>query len=116
MPQIEFLCGCITGNVISRENLITMDAITTDEEDMLVCAIHKERRKNYRSIPWYQTSEGLFEETWLLGYSLSEIEGFVLFDEIPRLRLPEFNFNSEDKRDNRDPEKLGKQILHNNID
>lgn len=52
--RLTFICGCVTGEVISRDNLKTMDSVTYDEEGFLVCAIHHARRYGWRSIPAHQ--------------------------------------------------------------
>lgn len=112
MPTIEFLCGCITGNVESRVNIATMDSIIVDDEGMLTCTIHHERRKNWRSLPWYTTEKGVIEETWLLGYTHADWEGFELFAEPPvHKSYGAIESIQEDVRNTYDPESVGIYIL-----
>lgn len=102
--KIRFLCGCETGNIESRENLLTMDAITIDDEGMLTCTYHGARRYGWRSIPRSSNHPG--PKTPYLSMTPAEIEGRIVFrDDFPTSRRLVIDLsNMENIRNNYDPE------------
>lgn len=110
--KLEFLCGCTTGEVISRANLTTMDAIYIDPEGMLTCAIHHMRRKGWRSVPASSSRPGLKHGAYL-GATPAQIEGRIVFGEFIPVRgsLKIQTTTVLDLRDNRDPRVIGNKIL-----
>lgn len=125
MPQLEFLCGCISGNVENRENINTMSSVTYDEDDMLVCAIHRQRRKNWRAMPRLpslvevkgelRAVETDLADSSFLVHTPAQIEAYMIFKE-PILEsgyLDKVDFDKPDRRDARDPATLGTAILKN---
>ena len=108
--QIEFLCGCKTGNVESRENLLTMDLVQIDDEGMLICTTHHQRRKGWRSIPSSDNHPGV--KFPYLSMTPAEREGRILFkDPFPLFRGLNINYAGNDRRDNRDPEVIGVSMI-----
>jgi hypothetical protein len=109
--KVKFLCGCKTGNIESRVNLLTMDSVDIDEDGMLVCAVHNVRRSGWRSIPGSVNHPG--SKTPYFGLTPTEIEGrIVLKDPFPLPRPLNIIFaNVPDMRDNRDPQQVGMEHL-----
>jgi hypothetical protein len=113
--RIEFLCGCTTGEIISRANLETMNSIVVDDEGMLTCLTHGARRKGWRSIPASSNHPGM--KTSYYSMTPAEIEGRILFkDPFPPGRREgsvrvELDFSGEDKKDNRDPIEVCKELF-----
>lgn len=109
--KITFLCGCETGNIIARENLKTMTNIVTDDEGMLVCINHKVRRKGWRATPGGNNNWGKFS-----SWSPAEIEGFILFGEIPINHTLIVRFDDmPDIRDNCNPEDISVTLDLDNL-
>lgn len=82
--QITFICGCSTGEIIDRQNLQTMTNIVVDDEGMLTCFNHHARRYGWRALPKWQNEDGNEKEiAWFYNWFPSEIEGYILFGEIP---------------------------------
>ena len=91
------------------ENVDTMDTVAFDTEGFLVCAIHVQRRKSWRSLP-----DGTGIPRWNLAqFTPLENERFVVFGTTiygsqvgPRIS------EVEDRRDNRDPTLVGIQAIY----
>lgn len=120
MPKLEFLCGCISGEVVNRENIFTMDSVVFDEEGMLTCAIHHQRRKGWRTVPVLRITDenGVVRETDMndasyYKYSPQQIEAFIVFDEaiIEDANYLGLDTKKPDVRDTRDPQMVGSTWL-----
>jgi len=99
---LQFLCGCRTGNVESRENLKTMDAIEIDDEGMMMCAYHHQRLVGWRSLP--QLSVGA--NFRFASCTPAEVEGWKVFREVPPSLSKTVELGQStvvDRRDPRDP-------------
>lgn len=106
----RFICGCETKEIIARENVKTMDTVEFDDEGFLICAIHKQRRYGWRSLP---TLPGLKLADWgFKRWTPLEIEAYMLFDEDPAPRTLNLGEISEDRRDNRAPDTLAVPVDH----
>lgn len=106
--MITFLCGCTSHMEIPFPDpslLATFDGISVDGEGFIQCAIHRQRRYGWRSLP---TLPGLNFNRWEFSSCTPlEIEEFVVFGQLPRFKKCEFvSRESEDRRDNRDPQTL----------
>lgn len=124
--MIQFICGCESKLELpipavefaetddeleseKRKYLSTFDSIGHDERGFIVCAVHRERRKGWRSVPYQATKMPLP----MAGWTPLEYERWLLFDEIPRQVISKAMYRSSapDCRDNRDPQILGREIL-----
>lgn len=108
--KVTFICGCQTNEIIDRKNVETMDMVDFDDEGFIICAIHKQRRYGWRSIP---NRPGLKLNDWSFkSWTPLEIEHFLVFGEqqppkiIHHASEIEMNMVREDRRDNRDSESL----------
>lgn len=57
--MISFCCGCtskIRLPVEDPKQLATFDAVAFDPEGFMICAIHRERRRGWRSVPYTATT------------------------------------------------------------
>lgn len=108
---VRFICGCETKEIIVRENVKTMDTVEFDDEGFLVCAIHKQRRYGWRSLP---TLPGLKLADWgFKGWTLLEVEAYLLFGEEPAPKaIKNLGEITEDRRDNRAPDNLVVPVDH----
>lgn len=95
---IQFLCGCKTANVEGLENLLTMSSVTNDEEGMLICSIHRQRRYGWRSVGRDHTRDRLTP----LEIEALDLWGLVILRPDPAIGL----HTVEDIRDNRDPQEV----------
>lgn len=85
MPGIEFICGCQTKDIVTRENIKTMDMITFDDEGFLICSIHRQRRKGWRSIPTHDGSSNICFRGEFFGHDPLHVEGALIFgEELPQ--------------------------------
>lgn len=102
--MIQFLCGCKSHIIFptSTDVLKTYDGIGQDAEGFMVCAIHRQRRRGWRTVPYTATTmpvKGMGDWTEL------EYERWLMFGTIPeRQRIPMRGVNAKDIRDKRDPE------------
>lgn len=88
-----------------------MDSVYFDVEGMLTCAVHHTRRKGWRSIPKSESRPGTKHGSYLTG-TPAQIEGRILFGEpIPQSRPVDLKFATDDRRDNRDPEKVYHDLM-----
>lgn len=116
--EVTFLCGCGPREIIDRENVKTMDFVTFDDEGMLICTIHGQRRKNWRSIPTHSDASNVRLKKSYFGKTPQEIEAHVVFGEPwpeqkydwPKAGTAPFGQLDWDKRDNRDPEQVVKEM------
>lgn len=110
MPRVEFLCGCTTGNIENRANVLTMDSIEFDLEGFLSCKVHKQRRKGWRSYPRSTSHPG--QKHSYLGLSLIDVEARAIFrEEFPIRSIKLKESTEEDRRDKRDPQETGERII-----
>ena len=78
----------------------------------MVCPTHGMRRYGWRSLPTMDTPAGRRPNFRFAGYTPLEVERIVFFGEEPPEKLVVLEFHREnDKRDNRDPEGIGSQLL-----
>lgn len=100
---LRFICGCEIGDLVTvdRELVEISDSVTYDEDGFLICLIHRQRRYGWRSIPSWRVA----------NWSALEIEAFLVFEELPKVRGIQITTSGPDTRDNRDPEILGRGIL-----
>lgn len=118
--KVKYLCGCTTGDIVSRENLKTMDASKLDEEGFITCALHGARRVGWRSLPTdtvvFNTDDGEELDTdradyFYAQFSPLEIEGHLIFgDALPENPLSMVGTLAHDTRDLRDPESLVEKV------
>lgn len=108
---VAFTCGCLHEiNTADPDDIGWWKEVSTDRDGFLVCVAHRQRRKNYVSLP-----EGKSKQVsdWKFArYSPLEMEQHLVFGK----PLPERILNLEestmpDLRDNRDPEIVGREIL-----
>lgn len=105
---VRFLCGC--EHDVDKEDLGWWRAVSTDRLGFVVCVAHRQRRECWNSFP---TEPGTNLGDWSYAkFSPLEIEKHVLFGE-PLVDAPLEVLPSEvpDRRDNRDPEEVGREIL-----
>lgn len=109
---VTFLCGC-------RHEIHTQDTedigwwkeVSTDREGFLICVAHRMRRENWAALP-----EGSAKQLANWKYASStpiEIEQHLIYGKpLPERILADVDFSAqEDRRDNRDPEAIGAEIL-----
>lgn len=98
--QVTFICGCNTGEILTRENLLTMSSVTLDDQGFVVCSVHHQRRRGWRSVPG--------------GFFPLEYEAFILFGErqIGDTSIYDKMPKMVDTRDLRDPVEMGHTIEH----
>lgn len=104
--KVDFICGCQTKEILSRENIKTMDMVTFDDEGFLVCAVHHQRRYGWRSIPNVRGTKLM--DYFFKDWTALEIEAWQVFGETaPVSKTVEINTTGlVDRRDNRDPQTL----------
>ena len=103
---VQFICGCRTGEIVDRANIETMSSVSFDEEGMLICALHGQRRRGWRSV---ERGRPLYSNT------PQEREAQLLFDEPLPKRVAMLNsaYPGEVKpniKDNRDPEDVTREM------
>lgn len=109
---LEFICGCrheIRTNDL--EDVGWWKEVSQDREGFLICVKHRKRRRNYASLP---EGGGKHLSDWrFAGTTPLEREQYFIFGkELPQRSLVEIDFGAtEDARDNRDPEEIGREIL-----
>lgn len=109
--MIYFICGCSSKlePPIDREIFNTFDSVVEDWQGHLICLIHKERLRGWRSVPYTANSmpPGVETSSW----TPLEFERWKIWGEFPHFRPITLNPAVEDRRDNRDPEEVGKEYL-----
>jgi hypothetical protein len=110
---IEFICGC-TSKIdppISRDTFTTFDSVVEDAQGHLICIVHHERLKGWRSVPYSALSMRPGADP---SWTPLEYERWKIFGEKPRSRKMVYTSEQVDRRDNRDPAMIGAQILAKN--
>jgi len=105
---INFICGCTSKlePPITEDVFKTFDAVVLDAEGFLTCLSHHERRSGWRSLPTLGSRADFSFASW----TPLEIERFIFWAEFPSNPAISVR-SSEDRRDNRDPEILGAEII-----
>jgi hypothetical protein len=110
---VTFICGCQTKDILVRDNLKTMDMIELDGEGFIICAVHHQRRKGWRSIPVMQMpkTEEIDNPPQYAVWEYSswtplEIQDWLLFGEQKLEKKLIASPTELDRRDNRDPQSL----------
>lgn len=102
---MKFMCGCdmpTQDRLLGDPNLTSLATVAYDEEGFLICIPHHERRQGWRS-----PSVGKFT-----GYSDLEFEKYVIFGQVKEPKVSAAQAPTmPDRRDNRDPEVIGNQLL-----
>jgi hypothetical protein len=101
----EFICGC--RHEVSIEEIGWWREISTDRDGFVVCVSHRVRRKNWKSLP-----NAAGRADWTLAHVRPlDYERYLLFGE--KLPVHQINFDNStpDRRDNRDPETIGLELL-----
>ena len=97
--MIKFICGCLHDH--------PSDSVVLDGDGFMTCLAHHERRSGWRSLPTVGSRADFSFSSW----TPLEIERFLFFSEFPP-KIPSLAFsNTEDRRDNRDPEIVGAEII-----
>lgn len=108
---LNFICGCNHEiHVNDMEDVGWWKEVSTDREGFLVCAQHRLRRKNWASLPEGRSRQ--VSDWEFAKFSALQIEQFIVFGKplvSPSLPLDEDAV--EDRRDTRDPEQVGREIL-----
>jgi hypothetical protein len=107
---LNFICGCTHEiHTADLEDLGWWKEVGTDKQGFLVCVTHNARRKSWNSLP-----EGASKQMadWSrASWTPLQREQYEVFGRLPIERSHTFDFSKPDRRDNRDPEKIGKAIL-----
>lgn len=109
----KFLCGCdlpTVDRLIGDPELISLATVVYDPEGFIVCMAHHQRRYGWRSLPISDMIFGRRGQWQFAHWTELEIERFVLFGEWPSKPVVKLHM-IEDRRDNRDPEALGRSYL-----
>ncbi len=102
MTRVNFICGC--SDDIEVGDLGWWKEVSTDREGFLICVRHNARRQGWRSLPNARN----FSDS---QYSPLQRELMSVFGQVPRERPMVLENTTPDRRDNRDPEVLGREIL-----
>lgn len=102
MTRVNFICGCTDD--IEVEDLGWWKEVSTDREGFLICVRHNARRMGWRSLP--QARE--FGDS---KFTPLQRELMSVFGQVPREKTMALDNAEPDRRDNRDPEVLGREIL-----
>lgn len=107
---LKFICTCNHEiNPADLEDVGWWRSVATDTEGFLICVRHKERRKSWNSLP--EGSSRQLADYRFASWTPLQREQFEVFGKPPLERSLDFDFNGEDRRDNRDPEQIGAAIL-----
>jgi hypothetical protein len=101
---VNFICGCT--HDVNEEDIGWWREVGMDRQGFLICVTHTSRRQGWRSLP----SARDFASA---QFSPLERERMIVFGErVRRLENPVWlESKTPDRRDNRDPEILGREIL-----
>lgn len=102
MTSVKFICGCTDD--INVEDIGWWKEVGTDREGFLICVRHNARRWGWRSLPHARD----FSDA---QYSPLEWERHIIFGQKLREKRIVLDHDTPDKRDNRDPEEIGREIL-----
>jgi hypothetical protein len=102
MTRVKFICGC--EDDIAVEDLGWWKEVGTDRDGFLICVKHNSRRQGWRSLPHAREFDSA-------KFSPLERELREVFGQVPREKPMTFDNSTPDRRDNRDPEVLGREIL-----
>jgi hypothetical protein len=106
---LDFICGCKHEiNTADQEDVGWWLETSTDREGFLVCTKHRVRRKFWNSLPEEASRRLKYQFS---AYSPLQREKHEVFGKPFTEYTPAFDFNGDDRRDNRDPETIGKEIL-----
>lgn len=90
----------------------TFDSVVLDQEGFVICQVHRERRYGWRSVPYTAQAP---QQALTAGMTALEHERWLVWGEVPRTRPWPSQSRTEDRRDNRDPQEIGAEILRKNI-
>jgi hypothetical protein len=103
----EFICGC--RHEISLEDIGWWREVSTDSAGFVICVRHRVRRKNWRSLP---EIDGNRSDWTFAGVNPLDYEQWLLFAKaLPKKHFDSIRTDVPDRRDNRDPEEIGRKIL-----
>ena len=102
MTRVKFICGC--EDDIQQEDMGWWKDVGTDREGFLICCKHNARRQGWRSLPHARDFDSA-------KFSPLQREQMIVFGKLPREKPMVFDNATPDRRDNRDPEVLGREIL-----
>jgi hypothetical protein len=107
--SVRFICGCLSKMELptSPDIFKTFDSVVLDHEGFIICLIHKERRYGWRTIPYTASAP---YQALTAGMTPLEHEKWVVWGELPKHRSWPERAPVEDKRDNRDPEQVGREF------
>lgn len=125
--MIRFTCGCSSlielpipvaesekraeVEISKAKYLSTFDAVTFDDEGFIICAIHRQRRLGWRSVPYTATTMPM---PGTGAWTELQYEAWLLWREVPKKVEIEIPFSTvSDRRDNSDPTEIGNRILSN---
>lgn len=116
----KFLCGCdLPSNdaLQGDPELKTLAVCSYDEEGLLVCKIHHQRRYGWASLPIVQTPNGKRADFSFASLTPWQIEQVVLFGVDKEYLISKntlglrIHFFPDDRRDNRDPEFVAEEHM-----
>jgi hypothetical protein len=100
--KFRFICGCV--HDVTVEDIGWWKEVGTDRQGFLICCTHNTRRFGWRSLPDVR-------DFTASQYSPLERERFLVFNERRREKPVALEFKTLDRRDNRDPSEIGREIL-----
>ena len=98
---MKFICGC--------NHSTPVEHLPTDAEGFVVCPGHGQRRYGWRSLPIDPVSG--FQDYSFSHWTPLQIEKFMLYGVKPERSPFRTNTTTEDRRNNSDPQEIGRRII-----
>lgn len=111
---LKFLCDCTHDiETFDQDDVGWWKEISTDRGGFLICVAHHQRSEGWRSFP---TAAGKIGLDWdYASFSPLQLEQYFVFGKpLPESKAELEPSAMEDRRDNRDPELIGLEILSKN--